>query len=215
MKKIVIIVIASILLISISFLCGCNEQTTNNVGEDIPIINSFTATPESINEGDTSKLKWDVSNADFVSLDISKYGTQYTDLIWEKDVNPIITTTYTLTAVKGDEETTATVQIIVEEHEDAGKFIGSWFGSHTSLDETINTTYTFLSDRTLNYSSVWISPTYGKQYSNKTGTWQFTDGKLVLKISGDTVTGDYTFSNNDNTLTIDYSNGITVEFTKQ
>jgi hypothetical protein len=215
MKKITIIVIISILLISVSFLCGCNEQTNNNVEKDLPIINSFTVNPGSINEGDTSKLKWDVSNAEFVSLDISKYGTQYTDLIWEIDVNPIITTTYTLTATKGDEETTATVQIIVEEHEDAEKFIGSWFGSYTSVDETTNTTYTFLSDRTLKYSSLWISPTYGKNYDNKTGTWQFIDDKLVLKISGQTSTNDYTFSNNNNDLTIAFSSGITVDFTKQ
>lgn len=209
MKKKIVIILFMLVLLVLMF-AGCNEQKTSdngNVATDTPTINSFIVVPASINEGESANLQWDVSNADSVTLD---NGHQYSDLVSEIEINPAITTTYTLTATKGDEETTATVQIIVEEHEDAEKFIGSWFYSDNYDGYEREITFTFLSDRTH-----MINTSYRGSEEKVTGTWTIVGNKLIYTAYGSSFTNDYSFSNNNQTLTIVDYNEHVKDYTKQ
>lgn len=74
-----------------------------------PIIESFTATPETIAPGESSLLAWRVTGALRVSLDQGigpVTGTTHS-------VTPVTTTTYTLTAANLLGTTTATVRVVV------------------------------------------------------------------------------------------------------
>ncbi len=73
-----------------------------------PVINSFSAEPESITAGDSSILSWNVSGATTVTIDqdigtVNSTGTC--------TVSPTITTTYTLEASNRAGIVTATVQV--------------------------------------------------------------------------------------------------------
>ena len=70
----------------------CNITVTVTPG--VPVIASFTATPASINAGQSSTLQWSVQNADTVS--ISSLGT--VPASGTRSVSPAVTTAYTLTA---------------------------------------------------------------------------------------------------------------------
>ncbi len=60
-----------------------------------PVINSFTATPDTIAKGQTSQLAWTTSDATDVSID---QGVGVVSLNGTTDVSPSLTTIYTLTA---------------------------------------------------------------------------------------------------------------------
>jgi len=75
------------------------------------VIESFTADPETIDEGDSSTLSWGlVSDADSVEIDqgIGGVGTPDSTV-----VSPATTTTYTMTAVGPGGTTTASVTVTV------------------------------------------------------------------------------------------------------
>jgi len=82
---------------------------TVTVGAAVPVIASFTATPASINAGQSSTLQWSVQNADSVS--ISSIGT--VPASGTRSVSPTATTVYTLTATNkaGSATRTATVTV--------------------------------------------------------------------------------------------------------
>jgi hypothetical protein len=75
----------------------------------VPVIASFTATPDSINAGQSSTLQWSVTNADSVSITslgtVSNSGT--------RSVSPTTTTTYTLTATNAAGSVTRTATVTV------------------------------------------------------------------------------------------------------
>jgi len=79
------------------------------VSAAVPVVASFTATPTSIDAGQSSTLQWSVTNADSVSITslgtVSNSGT--------RSVSPTTTTTYTLTATNaaGSVTRTATVEV--------------------------------------------------------------------------------------------------------
>jgi K319L-like, PKD domain/OmpA family len=85
----------------------CNITVT--VGAALPVIASFTATPPSINAGQSSTLAWSVQNADSVS--ISSLGT--VPASGTRSVSPTATTVYTLTATNKSGSTTRTVTVTV------------------------------------------------------------------------------------------------------
>jgi hypothetical protein len=76
-----------------------------------PVIKAFVAVPDSISEGGTSSLSWDIKGATIfiinqgIGIPISKYS---------QPVSPAVTTTYTLTAINsyGTDNATAIVTII-------------------------------------------------------------------------------------------------------
>ena len=80
------------------------------------------------------------------------------------------------------------------------RFTGTW-----QHEEYSYIYYTFFSDGT-------------GSYSGASTTWDLKDGKLVITMNSGqtTVTYNYTFSNNDNTLTLnDVGGGTTTVYTKQ
>lgn len=77
-----------------------------------PVVSSFTATPDSITEGQQSKLAWEVSGATGVTISpiVGSVAPVNTAL-----VTPTDTTTYTLTATNEAGSTTSTVTVTVAE----------------------------------------------------------------------------------------------------
>lgn len=79
-------------------------------GFDPPTIESFTATPSTINAGESSTLAWSVTDATEVSIDQSVGVVSESGSL---SVQPVATTTYTLTATNGfgssTEQATVTV----------------------------------------------------------------------------------------------------------
>lgn len=82
-------------------------------GAGSPVINSFTASPETINAGGSSTLSWDVSNATLITL---AGGTKTATLNHAVDstiVEPTSTTTYTLTATNSAGSVIDTAKVTV------------------------------------------------------------------------------------------------------
>jgi hypothetical protein len=75
-------------------------------------VDDFFANPSVIARGENFSLSWNVSNADRVSID---QGIGIVELTGTRPVSPSETTTYTLTATKGEESTVTSVQVVVEE----------------------------------------------------------------------------------------------------
>jgi OmpA family/PKD domain len=79
------------------------------VGSGAPVIANFTATPSTINAGQSSTLQWSVQNATTVS--ISSLGTVQSS--GSQNVSPATTTTYTLTATNAAGSTSRAVTVTV------------------------------------------------------------------------------------------------------
>jgi hypothetical protein len=77
----------------------------------VPVINSFTATPTTIQEGGSSTLSWNVSGADSVSID-QGIGT-VSSTTGSTDVSPSANVTYNLTATNSSGSVTASVSVTV------------------------------------------------------------------------------------------------------
>jgi len=76
----------------------------------VPIINSFSAAPSTITEGESSTLSWSVIDATTATID---HGVGTVALSGSTTVSPIITTTYTLTATNTAGSVTATTTVTV------------------------------------------------------------------------------------------------------
>ncbi len=76
-----------------------------------PVINSFTSTSSTINEGESTTLSWDISGADSASIDNGIGGIDAVS--GTRVVSPGSTTTYTLTATNIAGSVTASVTITV------------------------------------------------------------------------------------------------------
>jgi outer membrane protein OmpA-like peptidoglycan-associated protein len=95
-----------------------NDETSNvtvtvttagsSTGE-LPVIASFTATPSTINAGQSSTLQWSTQNA--TSVSISSIGT--VSASGTNSVSPTVTTVYTLTATNATGSTTRTATVTV------------------------------------------------------------------------------------------------------
>jgi len=75
-----------------------------------PTINSFTASPSTVNAGGTSSLSWSTSNATSASIDRGIGGVGVNG---STTVAPSATTTYTLTAGNGTTQVTRSVTLTV------------------------------------------------------------------------------------------------------
>ena len=78
-------------------------------GDVLPVISTFTATPSTINAGQSSSLQWSTQNA--TSVSISSIGTVAAS--GTNNVSPTVTTTYTLTATNTAGSTTKTATVTV------------------------------------------------------------------------------------------------------
>jgi hypothetical protein len=79
--------------------------------ESLPSISSFNATPDTIEEGESSSLVWRVSGASKVSI---KPGIRTVGLTGSQSISPAETTTYTLTATNEFGSTVATKIVLVQ-----------------------------------------------------------------------------------------------------
>ena len=78
--------------------------------QPLPVINSFTASPSTVNPGIVTNLSWSVANATSVSLDQGVGDVTGTTSIY---LGPVVTTTYTLTASSGSTSVTQQVTVTV------------------------------------------------------------------------------------------------------
>ncbi len=97
-----ILVLFSIVVVLV-LMTGCNGE--------LPIVNSFSASPTEIDPGGSSTLTWSVSDADTVTITL--IGT--VALSGSTSVSPAVTTNYILTATNSAGSVTATVTVTVEE----------------------------------------------------------------------------------------------------
>lgn len=113
-----------ILLVSASLSCiylntpSADNGDTDDVISELPdtaavsppVINSFAASPGSIETGETSTLSWSVTGASSASID---QGIGSVALNGSRVVNPAATTVYTLLATNAGGSITVTAQVIV------------------------------------------------------------------------------------------------------
>jgi hypothetical protein len=92
-------------LIAFILITGCSGTPGA-----VPIINSFSANPSTITEGESSTLSWSVTDATTVTID---NGVGSVALSGTTVVNPTTTTTYTLTATNTAGSVTATTTVTV------------------------------------------------------------------------------------------------------
>ena len=97
-----------IFLIIILMASGCTGVAPSS--DTLPVISTFTTTPESITTGESSTLSWDVSGAVTVTVG-SKIGSAA--LTRTSVVSPATTTTYTLTATNAAGSVSAIVTVLV------------------------------------------------------------------------------------------------------
>jgi hypothetical protein len=105
MKKLV-----PVLLLAVLFLAGCYPGSPITIPGQLPVIESFNASPANISAGESSSLSWTVSGATSVSID---QGVGNVALTGSRTVAPTNTTVYTMTATNSAGSVTATTEIIV------------------------------------------------------------------------------------------------------
>ena len=120
-----------------------------------PTISSFTATPATIDRGESSTLRWRTSNADSVSISASiNPGVGTVNAEGSRVVSPTATTTYTLTATNSVGSATAKVTVRVR----GAPQISGFTASPATIDKGKSST---LSWRTTDATSVSIDQGIG------------------------------------------------------
>lgn len=108
-----IIALGLIYFLLILFPCCKKTPTSPDVEEVLkPVINSFTASPSSINLGASSTLSWSVSYATQITIDNGIGGVSASG---STTVNPTETTTYTLTASNSAGQVSRSVTVEIKE----------------------------------------------------------------------------------------------------
>ena len=148
---------------------------TESSSDGLPVIHSFSASPQEITEGDTSSLSWSISDADSFTISPNVFRQLGAIVITEDapvnvTVSPSVTTSYTLTAIS-----------------DIG-----------SVDQTI-TIMVYPQTTDLNWSGTWDT-SWGMMYLTQslgkvTGTYDYDDGKIEgyisKNLSGDILVGTW------------------------
>jgi hypothetical protein len=101
-----------LVILLVVFAAGCLPEGPISItaSKQLPVINSFGASPPSISAGESSTLSWSVTGATTVSID---QGVGNVALTGNRVVSPSATTIYTLTATSTAGSVTATAQVIV------------------------------------------------------------------------------------------------------
>ena len=104
-----LIAVSLVVLVGVITACGTGDKAAPPEPAEA-VINSFTASPETINPGQAATLSWDVSGATTVDIQpvvgsVASSGTE--------QVSPTTTTTYTLTATNEGGSTTSSVTATV------------------------------------------------------------------------------------------------------
>ena len=93
---------------------------------------------------------------------------------------------------------------------DEEKIIGTWVYATTLNEEAVYVYYIFFLNKTFEVKFL-----YTGEDIRANGTWNITDNKLLITLEDETISNDYSFSNNNKTLTLIESNGVKSVFTKQ
>lgn len=97
--------VLSFTMIILIFMAGCSGISLTE-----PIINSFSANPTTITVGESSVLSWSITDANSVTIDNGVGSVTFTG---NAMVNPVVTTTYALTATNSTGSVTATITVTV------------------------------------------------------------------------------------------------------
>ena len=97
---------------------------------EMPVIKYFVASPGMIGPGDSSKLRWEVSDATHVNIGP---GIGDVALTGSRVISPVETTTYTLTATNDAGKRFDTVRVIVKEEEVNLPVISSFEASPSAI----------------------------------------------------------------------------------
>jgi hypothetical protein len=89
-------------------ICRSFSITESGISTTKPVINYFKTNTESINEGDSIMLNWDVSNATFVTI---LPMVSSVDLIGIKQLSPKQSTSFTLTAYNDFSRSSRTIDV--------------------------------------------------------------------------------------------------------
>ncbi len=123
-------VLAALLILFVVFLIGCNGEP---ISIDSPIIDFFILDVNTIDEGESATLSWQVTDADSVTI---SHGIGEVNSSGSHTVSPTETTTYILTASNSGGSVTDSVMITVNPADE-------------EADSTIPTIHSFTSDYTL------------------------------------------------------------------
>jgi len=150
-------------------IAGSTTATVTVTVASLPVINSFTANPASINSGSGSTLSWSTSGATSVAITPGTFTS--TAASGSTSVSPTTTTTYTLTATNAVGSVTATATVTVA----AIPVISSFTASLTTITSGSSTT---LSWATTGATSIAITP----------GTFTSTSASGSTSVSPTTTT---------------------------
>jgi uncharacterized lipoprotein NlpE involved in copper resistance len=92
---------------------------------------------------------------------------------------------------------------------DKNKITGTWIFNYEFEGSNITAKYDFLSDEAFS-----ITTSYRDEQFTISGTWKILDNKLVINAEDATVTYDYSFLNNNQTLEITDEEGKTSALTR-
>ncbi|MBL7209445.1 MAG: hypothetical protein ISS52_05040 [Dehalococcoidia bacterium] len=104
-----LIAVSLIVLVGSTTGCGTGDQGAPQEPAEA-VINSFTASPETINPGQAATLSWDASGATTVDIQPMVGGV---DPSGTEQVSPSTTTTYSLTATNEGGSITSSVTVTV------------------------------------------------------------------------------------------------------
>ena len=104
------LILCAMLLLS---ACGGDDDPVAPTAPPRPTVDSFAATPASIESGESATLSWMTTNATSVSINNGVTGTLNVD--GSTTVTPTSTTIYTLTATGDGGTATATATVTVTE----------------------------------------------------------------------------------------------------
>ena len=127
-------ILISVIILILVIFSGCSENNNTNKNNSIlkPSIIMFNVSENVITEGETTKLFWEVINAELVSID---NGIGVVGLKGNITISPIYSSNYTLTATYGKKEEYATLKIIVNQK--LNNFVGTWILEEEGVNETL------------------------------------------------------------------------------
>src|SRR6267154_1427840 len=187
-------------------LIGCSTSSSNKSTGTTPQITVFSATPATVNAGQTTTLNWVTTNAASIAISPAVPQTNGPLLVTGSAVVPITaTTTFTLTATSSSGATaTQTLTVTVT----AGPIVPQitpFSANPTAVNGGQTTTITWA---TTNAASITISPAVPK--SDDTGPLP-TSGSAVAPVTA-TTTFTLTATSSDGTA-VNQTLTVTVPFT--
>jgi predicted small secreted protein len=141
-----------LMLVACAVLVGCGTATP--AGKDVvPTINSFTASPTSINSGTSSTVSWAAAGATTIAITPGTFTS--TSMSGSTSMSPTTTTIYTLTATNAAGSTTSTLTITVTSGSKPKPVISSFTAVPPSIPSGSDST---LSWATTGATSIAITP---------------------------------------------------------